>query len=292
MAYSFPKDDAGITDDLLAKSPPEIQKAVMKAWFFEHYEHPAESTPYDSEEGGYVYIWGGPYDALEELEEEFSGTVPDEVIEELASELTNTAREWSGIPEYDDSDDYLAGAIQANVDPRRTATEALAKIHSLLAVQVSSELELPMYRLLYVNAIACLEAYLCDTFMNRVLSDDELKQRLVETSHDFKQEKIPIATIYKHFAGLNDRLREYLFSTLWHNLPRAKGFYKSVLEMDFPEILGLAQAVEKRHDIVHRNGKTKDGEEVFLNKADVENLIREVEVFIGAIEERLPSPPF
>jgi len=292
MAYSFPADSDGIREELLALAPPEIQKAVMRQWFFEHYEDPIESTPYDSEEGGYLYIWGGPYNAREELDSEFFGTVPHEVVEELAEELEAIAWEWSGIPERDPSDDYLVSAIQANIDPRKTADADLATIGSLLTLETSSELELPMCRLLYVNVITCLEVYLCDTFMNRVLTDDELKKRLVHKSPEFKKDKITVSTIYEYFAALDDKLREYLFKTLWHNLPRVRAFYRNVLEMDFPDISTLQLAIEHRHDIVHRNGRTKDGNETIFKTQDVENLLREVETFIDTIESRLPRSPF
>lgn len=51
---------------------------VMVEWFRENYEDPAQETPYDSGEGGYQYIWGGPYEAGEELYEYFDAT-DDEV---------------------------------------------------------------------------------------------------------------------------------------------------------------------------------------------------------------------
>lgn len=40
---------------------------VMVEWFGGNYEDPAQSTPYNGREGGYQYIWGGPYDAEEEI---------------------------------------------------------------------------------------------------------------------------------------------------------------------------------------------------------------------------------
>lgn len=75
-----------------------ILKERMIAWFRENYTDPAEICPYESAEGGYEYIWGGPYDAYEELESKFGGTVPDKLIAEVAGELTSLCWEWSGIP--------------------------------------------------------------------------------------------------------------------------------------------------------------------------------------------------
>lgn len=60
---------------------------VMKTWFFQKFEDPAESTPYESAEGGYQWIWGGPYDATEELASEFGEHVPEQVIKEVVGEI-------------------------------------------------------------------------------------------------------------------------------------------------------------------------------------------------------------
>lgn len=68
----------------------------MKSWFYQNYEDPAECLPYESKEGGYMYIWGGPYDPREEIETEFSGIVDDEIVDGVATELEEISWEWSG----------------------------------------------------------------------------------------------------------------------------------------------------------------------------------------------------
>ena len=49
-------------------------------WFFANFEDPANSTPYESAEGGYLYIWGGPYDARDIIENVFADTASEELI--------------------------------------------------------------------------------------------------------------------------------------------------------------------------------------------------------------------
>lgn len=79
----------GWTGDQLAGLDPETQQEVLKTWFHRNFEDPAESTPHNSAEGGYQYVWGGPYDADEELRNEFEPLgIPDEVIAEVVEELT------------------------------------------------------------------------------------------------------------------------------------------------------------------------------------------------------------
>jgi hypothetical protein len=79
----------------------------MTTWFHSNFENPAESAPYESAEGGYQYIWGGPYDAREELDAAFGDQLTALVGAEAADDLLTFATsaleedgntEWGGIP--------------------------------------------------------------------------------------------------------------------------------------------------------------------------------------------------
>lgn len=73
----------------------------IKSWFFLNFADPVELLPYESREGGYLYIWGGPYEPREEIEGEFGGIVDDDIIDEVASEMEEISWEWSGQPDYE-----------------------------------------------------------------------------------------------------------------------------------------------------------------------------------------------
>src|SRR5882724_4089003 len=102
-------DGKHISSRDLPNAQREEQLDAMRRWFHRHYEDPIENCPHDSEEGGYQYVYGGPYDASEELSTEFGGVVEDALIEELASELDDISSDWSGdSSKFDaDLDDYL-----------------------------------------------------------------------------------------------------------------------------------------------------------------------------------------
>ena len=59
--------------------------------------------------------------------------------------------------------------------------------------------------------------------------------------------------------------------------------------IDIGVIKDLYKAVLIRHDIVHRNGKDKDGKEHVITKEDVEKLCAQVNDFIYNIECKLPA---
>lgn len=60
---------------------------AVTTWFFENFEDPVHHDSYISAEGGYQYIWGGPYDASEILWEAFEGHLPPEIIEEAIEDI-------------------------------------------------------------------------------------------------------------------------------------------------------------------------------------------------------------
>lgn len=69
------------------------------SWFRERYKDPADGVPYNSREGGYLYVNGGPYEASDILAEAFENAPPP-VIEVALEELDAESSEWVGVDEY------------------------------------------------------------------------------------------------------------------------------------------------------------------------------------------------
>jgi len=74
---------------------------LMVAWFRENYEDAAERTPYESAEGGYQYIWGGPIDAREELDEKFP-SASEAALNAAVEEIEADGDEWVPVPHASD----------------------------------------------------------------------------------------------------------------------------------------------------------------------------------------------
>ncbi|MBW4330039.1 hypothetical protein KY084_04020 [Stakelama sp. CBK3Z-3] len=68
----------------------------MVTWFEEQFEDPQNETPFDSEDGEYVYVFGGPFDAGEVLGDQFSSDYKQEWIEAAVEQLQATGIfEWA-----------------------------------------------------------------------------------------------------------------------------------------------------------------------------------------------------
>jgi hypothetical protein len=63
--------------------------------------------------------------------------------------------------------------------------------------------------------------------------------------------------------------------------------FKDTFKIDFPSIKEVYECVLKRHDLVHRNGKTKDGTAVEPDENAVIELIKKVTEFVEEIANKL-----
>lgn len=285
--YDDPSGEHTITASELKRAGRERQLEIMRHWFHSNYEDPVENTPYESAEGGYIYIWGGPYDPEEELSGEFGGIVPDKLIDELASELRDISWEWTGHPDSGDVDDYLYSSIALFTKHLDAFQNSILDVENLLKTKVAEPFQDVFCRLLYVNVITAFETYLSDLFISTVAADRNLLRKFVETNPDFKAEKISVSEVFKTAEDIERRVRAYLVDIVWHHLARVKPMFKEVLGIGFPDDMGaLFKAILIRHDIVHRNGKTKDGASHVITQKEISELIKKTEEFVGHIESQ------
>lgn len=68
----------------------------LVSWFHFYYEDPQNETPYNGREGGYLYINGGPFDAEEELRDNFESVISEDAILEAVSTIQEDGTfEWA-----------------------------------------------------------------------------------------------------------------------------------------------------------------------------------------------------
>ncbi|TQM89788.1 hypothetical protein [Roseinatronobacter monicus] len=114
---------------------------AMVEWFHAHFEDPAERTPYESAEGGYIWIWGGPHEATEEIEAEFGEVVDFELIGKAAEKVqADGLFDWAPRPkpgDYDEdppegeADEDLDIAPTPNVPEPEARADVLQRIEAL-----------------------------------------------------------------------------------------------------------------------------------------------------------------
>jgi len=285
--YSL-KNGKRISSHRLSELERDDQLDAMRQWFYENYEDPVHSCPHDSEEGGYQFVYGGPYEAGEELNGEFGGLVDDDVIEELTDELENECAYWSGNSNKftPDIDDYVFRSSAESFRQEEAFWQSARNVERLLKLKVESEDQQCFFRLLYGNVITALETYLADKFISSVNADDKLLRKFVESSPEFKKRRLRLSEVFNAREGIEDEVKKHLSDVVWHRLAVVKSMFQDTLGVAFPpDLQYLHEAVIVRHDCVHRNGKKKkDESEHVLTGNDITTLLAKVGKLVKWIE--------
>ena len=151
-------------------------------------------------------------------------------------------------------------------------------------------------RLVFAHYIAAMEAFLADTLVNEVESDDESLTRLIESA-DLAKEKFTLSAIAKEPELVKSTVRHYVRSVAWHNLAKADSLYKIVLKIDLFGIIGekrrelLFKAMQQRHDCVHRNGFDVEGKRLDVFTEDyIKEVAEAVRFLVGSVEGHIDFP--
>ncbi len=263
------------------------QVKFMRRWFLANYEDPANSMPYISSEGGYIWLDGGPYDAHEELHAEFGDSVPEGVIEKLGDELFAESHDWAARVDWADElrerfSDY-EGLTQHFDEYRR----AMANNREMSTLEVPESVRHVFYGMLFVNVITIMETYLSDTFISSVANDEKFMRRFIATTPEFKKRKIPLSEVYVSVDEMSETALKYLDGFVWHRLAAVQKMYGATLDVTFPDHLGpIHRAIRVRHAMVHRNGKFKE-QHLEITKKEMNKLFGDVDSFIAAVADQI-----
>jgi hypothetical protein len=275
-------------DDWLLTAEVALQQEAMQRWFETRYWDPANDTPYNSEEGGYLFIHGGPYAAEDELYGRFGDLLSDEVIRAVVDDIESDGiEEWAPIhtePDYDSEFEYQ-GTVRG--DSFLLFERRVEDVEALANASVSTELEPLLHNMLYSSLIAALEAYLSDTMSYWVKAEEKVFRKFVSSCEEFKQRKFSLSQIFDRMDTLKDDVEKYLQQLVWHRLDKVVPLMIDSLGATIPDFGPLMKHILVRHDIVHRGGKTKDGAPVVIGHSGVQELRVTVTTFVNAIERSL-----
>jgi hypothetical protein len=141
--------------------------------------------------------------------------------------------------------------------------------------------------MLHGHVVSAIEGYLAGVFIHLVTSSDVLTRRLVETDPEFSKRKFTLKVIYEKQSALKIIVSTYLKGLIFHDLKKIKPMFSSVLDHNFSNLSWLFEAVNIRHDCVHRAGYNKEGEKTSISKDSIINLLGEVTNLSNEIEETI-----
>ena len=292
--------EAGRHDDLgfepnnvwLGSADEELQIEAMRQWFLDRYEDPAMETPWDSESKSYVFVWGGPYDPNDVIQERFSDVVDYAVMEKLIRELwALTGDQWAPIHhEGVDYEAYIEDESPSQTSPAAQLDQRLFDIQQLAqSIDDGSARSQLILQMSHGMLISSLEAYLSDLAIHWVREKPEVLRRLLATCTDLKSRSLTLSELFSRHENIGTEIHAFLADFVWHRLDKAKPLLSAALDIQIPDISNIYREVLVRHDIIHRSGRTKTGESVVVSRPQLETLILEIVAFKRGIEEALDT---
>lgn len=277
-----------VNNEWLETAEPEMRQEAMRTWFLSRFWDPANDTPYNGKEGGYLYIHGGPYDASEELNGQFASLVPDQDIQAVIDDVESDGiLEWAPIHTEPDYDEEFQAEVNTSEDPFLFFSLRLNEVDALKAIEIDNQQQTLLYQLLYSSLITALETYLADTMSFWVAADKKVLRKFVVNCQEFKKQKLNLSEIFERMDNLEEDVENYLQQLIWHRLDKVIPLMSEALDISRPPIEKLMRHILLRHDIVHRSGKDKNGYLLTVSLSELDELRKEVVTFVDQIETEL-----
>lgn len=274
-------------NEWLMTAEPELRHEAMKTWFLTRYWDPANDTPYNSKDG-YIFIHGGPYDADDELSSRFGDLCSEEAILAVKEDVESDGiLDWAPIHHEQDYDSAFEYEANTRDEPYQFFIQRLEEVDALAAAEVDTQRRPTLRQLLFGYLIAALEAYLADTMSYWVAVDKSVFRRFVSTCKEFSERKILLSEILEKMDTLEDDVEEYIQNFVWHRLDRVTPLVSEALQIQLPPIAELMKHIIVRHDIIHRGGRTKNGDAVVVSDNSLAGLRTDVMTFVDGIESQL-----
>jgi hypothetical protein len=169
----------------------------------------------------------------------------------------------------------------------------LDQLRAMLAPRVIDlGFQKPLYKMICAHTVTLLESFLADRIKSLIVSDPYYLEQALINIENLKKKDISPYDVWKHPQGVQGIVLERLSTILYHNIPQVIKIVEAITG-DRPQfdLSGAIRVVNLRHDIVHRNGKTMDGQELSINFELAEDAINQVETFLSAVHAHLENFP-
>src|SRR4030042_4614925 len=232
------------------------------------------------------------FETLKEIKNEVLAALNDihyhpytkEYIAKVDPEL---AKPWDlslfryNVNELDVSSQYARNSLDV-LDKIRSCVESLPKL--------DEDNQKIIRKLLFGSVITALESYLGDAFKYHVINNKNYFYSFLQNyefpkgdkKYDLKELGLQGSKIAEF---IENRVKEIMNNILFHNVVLVTELYKDILNIDLQSsIMDFREAIQKRHDIFHRNGRNIAGIELDIQSAEIIALIDQAKKFICETE--------
>jgi hypothetical protein len=220
---------------------------------------------------------------------EFSENSPKEILEKI-NRLEDACRvnlePWELDEEYDYDEQF--DAITKNKEFLQKYKDEIVNLKKLTNLKISDDvLKTVLNRQMFIGIIGTMETFLADVFINLTFDNENYFREFIKTHPELKKRTFELKEIFEQTDKLKETAKKVMLDAIYHNLPKVREMYRDTFGINFPQIQDAYKYVLKRHHLVHRNGKTKEGEILVIDKNEINGLIKAVNELVYGIAEKL-----
>lgn len=258
----------------LKNETPEVQVAAICQWFLNNYLPSDDSLIIDDDEKGPIWLLGGPYNAEDEILSTFESQIHPNIVRCAIEAIESTGViEWSGQPRSNPfEDDYLFEWTPVTFDPQKNLSSQIKFVQT--EMRRGNRI---LNNLLFSSLISALEAFIWQNILtlarNPTIAKNIISSRYKSITIDdlYKHRKLKIEEFFTKEA------LEILGTTVFHRTNEINSMFKN-LGIN-ASISNFEAEIEKRHDIVHRSGFTRNNTPTIITEDDLNSLISKVQTF-------------
>lgn len=273
-----------ICNSWLSAAEEWAQATAIKFWFEERYFDPSDESRLSPHE---AYREGGPFQPGPLVRSRFSGYASTKALEGVIDELLflggdRWAKRLIRAPSTYDED--FAIFVEAYNVPLQNTLQRVGEIRELLILPSNL-----VRNLAFGASITALESFLWETMVFWVENDESVVRNIIIAHPAFKDQPIKLGTIFDKRETLTKDILGFMQGVVWHNWDNVATLYKYGLGLKKLNLDHFTPAVLKRHDIVHRSGLTKAGEQVVVTSVEILALCEQITIFAETVSSQLET---
>lgn len=215
-----------------------------------------------------------------------------------APEITEKILDLNGdsveLPDYifeTDDEDWYDYEYVSGKDPEENLKVFLEELDNLARlnkmVVKDRKMTIILKRQIFIGIIGSMETYLSDTFIGLVSSNVTYLERFVSSHPEFSKRKFELKEVFTVFENIEKTARNIMLEIIYHDLAKVREMYRKTFEMDFPSIRDSYKCIMVRHDLVHRNGRTKNRQPITLTEKNNSQTLQIIRHFVEDLAETI-----
>lgn len=143
-------------------------------------------------------------------------------------------------------------------------------------------------KMVFAHAVTLLEVYLEDITKSLILTNNAYLSNTIKSVKPFCDTAFKLADISLEKDGIKKFVIEKISDNLFHDIPKVTKVISGVVgkKLDVP-ISDVCKVTSVRHDIVHRNGKNREGKEIDITLALVKESLMVIEHFANSLRQKI-----